>query len=82
MSIEAIVANLAEACQGIQDAQRSVLAARTNLEAATKILTELERNHPDKLVPKEFPVVDQRLLESLTELSGGLEAIQRFQSSL
>lgn len=82
MSIEAIAATLAEVCQRIQDAQRDVLAARTNLEAATRILTELERNHPDKLVPREFPLADERLVESLTDLSTGLEAVQRIQSSL
>ena len=82
MSIEAIAASLAEVCQRVQEAQQDVLAARSGLETATKILTELERNHPDKLVPKEFPLADQRLEASLVELSGGLEAIQRFQSSL
>jgi hypothetical protein len=82
MSIEAITATLAEVCQCIQDAQRDVLAARANLEVATRILTELERNHPDELVPGGFPLADQLLVDSLTDLSTGLEAIQRFQSTL
>jgi hypothetical protein len=82
VSIEAIVVALAEVRDATLAAHQHIEAARTRLAEAVAILVELNRNHPESLLPPQFRQADAGLADGLEFIAGGLAAIDQFQAGL
>jgi len=82
MSIEAIKAALEGARESLLAAHQQVTVARHAVTDAVALLTELSRDHSESLVPPQLRLAEERLGTGQAQVTGGIEAIERFGATL
>jgi hypothetical protein len=82
VSIEAILAELAQARELLNGAYQHGRVATERLSEAVGTLTELSLGHPGSLVPQEFALADQLLATGSTALAAALAALDAFAAAL
>jgi hypothetical protein len=81
-SIAEVRAALAAVSESLGSAARHARIARDRLDDAVAVLTDLDREHPESLVPPELHRASAELDHGLAAIGGGRDAVAALDARL